>query len=387
MPATRDASPTASASASYKPVQKGQVGAPASTRPDGPLTSEQSAEQNSPHALYAPSTTKHYTRTMDLIARSPNSIGTMARICAAALIICLVGCGDLRRPDPVAAPVSIVATGPLFAGEFDNREQVVASTTAGAPAPHVVFTLQALPTDGWFRWHVRLDGEPAPLEATWAMQVTTDPDGEMRVVPHRALVADPATDDAFDPAQWTPLAACALRGSGSATSAKLSANPAACATIAPGIGTQAALLPLTVEREGEWLRVRLYADQARGVGAREDARRVRHFAGWAVINGGGPGAAASNDDWHMNRNLRLGSEGGRAQLKWRDGSASGYSLGLERMTYREGNTPVLKLSVLDDRDGRVLAYVWANPAATRIGISLGWLQVGLEEGAVAAPQP
>lgn len=304
-----------------------------------------------------------------------------------ALLLSVAACGELHRPDPPQPPVAIAETGPLFAGEFDNREQVVTTSAGGAPAPHVVFTLRALPTEGWFRWQVQLDAEPAPLEATWAMQVTTDADGAMQVVPHRALVAVPATDDAFDPDQWAPLTACALRGAAGPGSARLSADPAACATIAPGVGALAALLPLTVEREGEWLRVRLYADQARGATAREDARRVRHFAGWAVVNGGGPGAAAGNDDWHMNRDLHLGSEGGRAQLTWRDGSPSGYSLGLERMTYREGNTPVLKLSVFDDRDGHVIAYAWANPAATRIGINLGWLQAGLEEGAAGVPQP
>ena len=51
---------------------------------------------------------------------------------------------------------------------------------------------------------------------------------------------------------------------------------------------------------------------------------------------------------------------------------------LERLTYREGNVPVLKLSVVGDADGSTLAYAWANPEATRIGINLGWVQVGLD---------
>jgi hypothetical protein len=39
---------------------------------------------------------------------------------------------------------------------------------------------------------------------------------------------------------------------------------------------------------------------------------------------------------------------------------------------------VLKLSVVGDADGATLAYAWANPEATRIGINLGWVQVGLD---------
>ena len=79
----------------------------------------------------------------------------------------------------------------------------------------------------------------------------------------------------------------------------------------------------------------------------------------------------------MNRELRLGSEGGRVALKWRDGQPSGYSLMLERATYRDGNVPVLKLSVLEDATGSTISYAWSNPEAVRIGISLGWIQVGL----------
>jgi hypothetical protein len=97
------------------------------------------------------------------------------------------------------------------------------------------------------------------------------------------------------------------------------------------------------------------------------------------LNGAGPDAAADSNDWHMDRKVRIGSEGGRYPLAFRDGNPSGYSLLLERLTYREGNVPVLKLSVIDDRNNRTLAYAWANPEATRIGISLGWVQVGLDQ--------
>jgi hypothetical protein len=48
------------------------------------------------------------------------------------------------------------------------------------------------------------------------------------------------------------------------------------------------------------------------------------------------------------------------------------------MTYRDGSVPVLKLSVIEDASGSSVVYAWANPEATRIGINLGWVQVGLE---------
>ncbi len=266
------------------------------------------------------------------------------------------------------------ATPTTIEGQYDNHEQVWAVREGGAnPPAHVVVAIEPTRRPDWTIWHVRLDAVP-PLSAAWAMQRVD----AATWLPHRAMVAAPTGGDAFDAQQWTPLDACALRGESSPGGIRASADVAACSAIAPGIGAQAALLPIALEAEGEWLRLRLYADQARGAQARSEARRVAYFSGWAAINGGGPGAAADSRDWHMDRNVRLGSEGGRAPLLWRDGKRSGYSLALERLTYRDGNVPVLKLSILDDADGHALAYAWANPQATRIGINLGWVQVGLD---------
>ena len=301
------------------------------------------------------------------------------------LLLPLVACQTLRHAEFVHAGAKAAGgqagSAALLEGEFDNHEQVWAARENPAAAaivpPHVVITFATTPRNDWSVWHVHLD-EATPVDAIWAMQLVHGADGAPTLLPHRALIAAPATGAQFDAKQWTPLDACSLGGTITATSIHVTANVAACAAIVPGIGPQAALLPLAIEREGEGLHVRLYADQARGVDVREDARKVQIFGGWAAINGAGPRGAGDSKDWHMYRAIRLGNEGGRAALAWRDGKPSGYSLGLERLTYREGNVPVLKLSVINDADGRTLAYAWANPEATRIGISLGWVQVGLE---------
>ena len=77
-----------------------------------------------------------------------------------------------------------------------------------------------------------------------------------------------------------------------------------------------------------------------------------------------------------------------------DASVLGTGVGsvvLERLTYREGNRPVLKLSLVEDANRRVFAYAWANPEATAIGLNLGWAQIGLSRddqpaAASGAPQ-
>jgi hypothetical protein len=298
-----------------------------------------------------------------------------------AIAALLSACHAMPVARSVASPAAVAQPS---AGVFDNHEQVwQAGESHAVGVPHVVVSIEAAHDAQWSIWHVHLDATP-PLEASWAIRSAVQTDGSNVLTPYRALVASPSPASAFDAQQWTPLDACALRST--QTAAALSADVAPCTAIAPGIGADAALLPLTVERDGEWLHVRLYADQARGADAREDLRLVRWFAGWAAINGGGAKAEAANRDWHMDRGVRIGSEGGRYALHWRDGASSGYSLALERLTYRDGNVPVLKLSVVSDADGSTLAYAWANPEATRIGINLGWVQVGLsrEDQPVAA---
>jgi hypothetical protein len=303
-------------------------------------------------------------------------------------VLALAGCQQASRPD--ASSRRAGAAAPAWSGTFDNHEQVWSAREAqgGAIAPHVVVTIEPTARAEWAIWHVRLDATPM-LEAAWAIRTGTDGSGALVMTPHRSLSAVPAAASAFDEKQWTPLDACALRSTAAAPY-RASADTAACIAIAPGVGATAALLPLAIEREGEWLHIRLYADQARGADAREDAREVRWFTGWAAINGGGPKADAASRDWHMNKDLRVGTEGGRAALAWRDGQASGYSLVLERLTYREGNRPVLKLSLVEDAGNRVLAYAWANPEATAIGLNLGWAQIGLardDQPAAAAGAP
>ncbi|HKE49077.1 MAG TPA: hypothetical protein VKB52_13515 [Rhodanobacteraceae bacterium] len=295
----------------------------------------------------------------------------MKSIAIVLAALALAACQSASVRKPKSSPAAAQA----LAGTYDNHEQVWRAREAAQGAavpPHIVVSIEPTSQAEWSLWHVHLDAAQ-PLDATWAMRKAD----ASTWIPHRATAA-PAP--AFDAQQWTALDACALRAAGTHFAADL----AACTAIAPGIGAEAALLPLDVETEGEWLHARLYADQARGAEAREDARLVRWFGGWAAVNGGGPKADAGSRDWHMDRGVRLGSEGGRYPLVWRDGAASGYSLALERLTYREGNVPVLKLSVVDDRNGQAIAYAWANPEATRIGINLGWVQVGLDRDDVPA---
>lgn len=282
-----------------------------------------------------------------------------------------------------------------LAGDWDNHEQVKSSasgTSAGTAVaiPRVRESLRRVDSrrDGslWL-WRLESDDAKAQTKALWLFLITsTDNDNRVTLTPYRPL--DPAAADAmfdgkrkfhFDTAQWAELAPCVQTGEWKDARFQAQADAAACSAMLPGLGAVAALLPLRLTVDGEMLRSSTFADQARGLDARSDARRVRWFSGWAAINGGGPKARAGNNDWHMQKDLRLSSEGGRVELHWRDGAASGYSLELERTTYAERKLHVLQLNVIEDASGQTIDYVWADPGTRAIGFNLGWLQVGLNE--------
>ncbi len=312
--------------------------------------------------------------------RMKKPIPTLLLLLLAPILLAACQNSPARKTSPVDSTSSQRA---WFDGEYDNHEQVVQAQ--GSAVPRVRLEITPLQKPGWYSWNVRHSGS-SELTTTWVMRSLKSVNGTLELTPYRALLETPTLGKDFNPDQWVALEACALRGSATASGLSVRSDLPTCSTVVPGIGATAALLPLTVDHDGDSLRVRLYADQARGPDARVDARKVRWYSGWAAVNGAGPDARPESNDWHMNRDLRISNEGGKAALKWRDGQSSGYTLELERATYRDGNVPVVKLSVIDDASGRVVSYSWANPEATRIGINLGWIQVGLDSALLQATE-
>ena len=318
--------------------------------------------------------------------RAQLGIGLLAGLTALAGCQAMAPVGKYPRggaEDPMARLASALP------GEYDNHEQVAHSRGGAAPSrvQHELLLVDPGRDTSTWLWRLRSVDKPT-LASTWLLRAqAAEKGGHVRIVPYRPLdaaAADAAfgkTPDAFKfvAAQWAELAPCALDGSWDGTKFVAAASVEACSALLPGLGETAALLPLRLQLDADMLRVATFSDSARGADAVELARRVRWFDGWAAINGGGPQAKAANQDWHLDRDLRLSSEGGRAALKWRDGSASGYTLELERTEYPERKLTVLQLNVIDDRSGATLTYAWTDPQAQAIGMNLGWLQAGFTQ--------
>lgn len=306
----------------------------------------------------------------------------------AALGVGLTACqaAPSRHSSSVLTPSETPAG---LAGEYDNHAErwsasdggKTAQTAIAAPSIHHWLSHPGGDTS-LLLWRVVLPDTTPVQEARWLLR------GEKGgFVPYRPLTAEaeavflakPGAAMRFDEKAWAPLQACTMKPAASRNGLAFAADPTACSALLPGIGATGALLPLRFELINDRLRVVMVADLPRGVDAATLSQRVRWFTGWDALNGGGLKASAENNDWHLHRDLRLHTEGGRTPLRYRDGAASGYSLELARLTYRESGTEVLRLAVIEDASGKTLSYVWTDPDARRIGLNLGWLQVGLEQ--------
>lgn len=118
----------------------------------------------------------------------------------------------------------------------------------------------------------------------------------------------------------------------------------------------------------------------------EDYRfaRLRYFTGWAGVLPRGP-ASDSDEDWRVNRELRMHDGGDSVRIEGTERTPSPYAIRLERLTWPRSGIVMLRLSVIEAESGALVAYSWAEPGSSRIGLNLGWLQVGLE--AVTEPRP
>jgi hypothetical protein len=321
----------------------------------------------------------------------------MHRLVLLVGLIALAGCQNLgagsQRSQATAGvdADALARLASVLPGDYDNHEQVLRAQAAdkagtGIAPMRVQHSVRVVDTgrDG-FMWLWRLDiAGKSSSGSIWLIHAQLTSDGRhVRLLPFRPT--DSAAAQAqfagaarfrYEAAQWAALEPCAQSGQWEGAKFSAAANVEACSALLPGLGQDAALLPLRLSIDGDMLRVATFADTSRSADAMEDARRVRWYDGWAAVNGGGPNAKSDNNDWHLQRDLRLSSEGGRVALHWRDGAPSGYTLELERTSYPERKLSVLQLNVIDDASGRTITYVWSDPSVAAIGLNLGWLQAG-----------
>ena len=99
-----------------------------------------------------------------------------------------------------------------------------------------------------------------------------------------------------------------------------------------------------------------------------ELRHARAFACWAAI----PKAAGG---WWGARDVALHDQGGMARLATDEPAPQRFELRLRNVVWPSGpNRPSLVLYVHEPGNPRAIAYAWANPEATRVGLNLRTIQ-------------
>ena len=112
-------------------------------------------------------------------------------------------------------------------------------------------------------------------------------------------------------------------------------------------------------------------------GAPHINRRMQYYKGWAVVRAGGPDYDRAAPEWRLHKGIQLHSEGSDVALRDESGETIPYRVELARLTRSASNTHLLKLAIVDVETDKTVAYTWTDPKAERVGINIGWAQVGL----------
>lgn len=106
-----------------------------------------------------------------------------------------------------------------------------------------------------------------------------------------------------------------------------------------------------------------------------ELERVRDFSGWAGVRESSSGEFS--DAWRVAEAISIMSDGLGLDPADAGGMPLGVTLDLAPYRVSEGEATVLRLRVFDSNSGELLGQAWADPRATRIGLALPSVQVGL----------
>ncbi len=98
-------------------------------------------------------------------------------------------------------------------------------------------------------------------------------------------------------------------------------------------------------------------------------QRTFEYNGWAGVR--------RNGQWRLAASYVLANDGGDLSLTDRGAIPLGYRLQLGLYHYRDDQPAILRLAVIDEENGKMVAYAWADPLSPQIGLNLDWFQAGL----------
>jgi hypothetical protein len=332
----------------------------------------------------------------------------MFRIPLLIASLALSGASLAQTPTP-ADEVERLTT--WLSGEWNNNEQVWqqkadAAKTGKKPEDpishtHHIFARVEAPKVGSHVVYVQqsLDGNPEKVYRQRVYRFTADgaenavkleifnlPDEKSWLNAQRT----PGRFADLDPAKLRPTPGCEVwwRYEPARKSYTGTMKPNACSFVSQRYGGRRIVISDTLKlSETElWINDQARDEQGNHVfGSKTDTpvknRKVRYFTGWAYLNRAGKEMKDGDKNFSFRKDLLLHNEGQVIPLLYEDGQPSPYLVELAQLTYQNTQQPILKLAILDAATRKSVSYVWANTDAWRIGLNLGWIQVGLTQKA------
>jgi hypothetical protein len=281
-----------------------------------------------------------------------------------------------------------------FEGRFDNFAQTVEEKESKAEFPHEqihsIFTRVNLPNIGENVFYVQqyMDGNEAKIyrqrlyvftpnkkEKAIELKIYTFPDEKAVLNAHldQSKLAGLTLEKMDSPK------GCEVYWRLKDDKFEGSMKPNACKVVSKRSGKTLIITDdLFLTKDEIWINDQAKDDQGNYVfgnksGIHHKLKRVRMFEGWTAFLKDGStemtGQDAPADAWDGQRNLTIYDQGGLVKINDK------FSAQLAQLTHKNG-TKVLKLGIVETASGKTVAYTWANPDATRIGINLRWVQAG-----------
>lgn len=291
----------------------------------------------------------------------------------------LAGCASGGAPRRPAESGDVAALARWLEGDFSNHAQVWSATQqdAGAPPEYEVDIQGSPPVNGTttllFRQYAGDSGGELYREARWLLSAGSNPGEVVQSVQIRQQ------------SDWQTLPGCEVRWQRHNEEFTGATSGDGCRFSNRRTGEAVVFQRQWTARPDQLLLTESRSSAGSAHSESIELEPIHYYRGWAGVLPGGP-AAGTGGDWRIQRNVILDDAGGVTKLESGDGAA--YAVKLERLVWPNSGIPMLRLSVIEADTGAMVAYSWADPASSRIGINLGWIQAGLEaERANRAPDP
>ena len=297
-----------------------------------------------------------------------------------------------RAKKPTNLPSELPQLMTLFAGEFDNFEQVHKEKEDKVAEIHEhihsIFAPVSLPAFGANVLYVKqyMDGNTKKIYRQRLYNFVDDAaEGAVRLDIY-SFAVDSLYDDAHlkpeklanvTPATLTNTPGCAVYWKKTDDKFIGYMKDKACNFVSKRSGKRVFITDsLLLNSNQLWIRDEATDEDGKYVFGHKGhiphkLKRCHFYKGWFALE-----KAGLPDDYESTHDLMLHDQGGRQRLMTKDGKPMKYTLELAHVVYGKDQT-VLKLALYEEGNPKAIDYTWTSPGAGLIGINMRWFSAGM----------